>query len=140
MHIQDNAQAPYLHALVIALLQLGRMYMTSSPVLVQLIPPTLKARSAHVRQPPCSIRFTDVALYPSFLPNRTMAICGDIHYLHIHIPHSYQIFVQAYKFTLTSHYVYTGLRRGSIPACLLAHVIALLQLGTMYMTSLPVLV
>jgi len=95
-HILDNAQAPYLHADVIALLQLGTMYMTSSPGLVQLIPPTLKARSAHVRPPPYSIRFTDVAHYPSFLPNRTMAICRDIHYLHIHIPHSYQIFVLAY--------------------------------------------
>jgi len=86
------------HADDIALLQFGSMYMRSSPVLVQLIQPTLKARSAHLRPPPYSIRFRDVAHYPSILPNRTMAICRDTPYLYIHIPHSYQIFVLSYYF------------------------------------------
>ena len=37
------------------------------------------------------------ALYsPSFLPNLTAAICSYTSHLHIHIPHSYQIFIQVY--------------------------------------------
>jgi len=52
MHILGNAQSPYLLAVVTALLQLRTMFMTSSPGLVQLIPTSLKARSAHVRPPP----------------------------------------------------------------------------------------
>jgi len=86
MLILDNAPAPYLHADVTALLHLGTMYMASSPVLVQHIPPKLKAMSAHVRPSPLFYTFTDIAFYRSFLPNLTVAICRVIHYLHIHIP------------------------------------------------------